>query len=433
MCGIFGIYNNELASWNACFGLTALQHRGQESAGIAVSADGKVNLYAKPGRVENVFNEEILEVMGGNIAIGHVRYSTVAGTDFVQPVKVDKPFEIALGHNGQINFSPEYRERLRDAPSSNDSERLLYLISNSKEHNIEDKVQDILTEVMDIGSYALVVIGQGKLIGARDPRGYRPLSLGKIGDSYVLASETCAFDTIEAEFIRDIKPGEIVTIDENGLNSRYLPEREFTHCIFELIYFARPDSYVYGKNVATIRRVWGRVLAEEHPADADIVLPVPDSGNEAAVGYSEQSGIPLNPFSVIRNRYIHRTFISPQQVKREQGVRLKLNPNKEFVNGKRAVVTEDSIVRATTLPIIIEKLRKTGVSEVHVRVSSPPYCSPCYYGIDTPKKEELAAAKRTVEEIRELIGADSLGYLSLDGMLEIKELEGMQFCRKCFL
>ena len=289
-----------------------------------------------------------------------------------------------------------------------------------------------MTEVMDIGSYALVVLGQKKLIGARDPMGYRPLSLGKINDSYVLASETCALDTIEAEFIRDIEPGEILIVNENGLNSKYLPKKELTYCIFELIYFARPDSYVYGKNVAEIRRAWGKRLAKEHPADADIVLPVPDSGNEVAVGYSEQSKIPLDPFTIIRNRYIHRTFISPQQIKREQGVRLKLNPNRKFVNNKRAVITEDSIVRATTLPIIIEKLREAGISETHARVGSPPYCSPCYYGIDTPTKEELAAATKTVEEIRELVGADSLGYLSLEGMLGIEELKGLRFCHKCF-
>lgn len=432
MCGIFGIYNDQKASWRTYFGLLALQHRGHETAGIAVSSDNSINVYKDRGLVPIIFDEKILEAIGGNAAIGHVRYSTVAGTSFIQPFKTERPFDIALGHNGQINFGKDYQEQFKDC-SSNDSQRLLHMISNSKEQNIEDMVENILTDIIDVdSSYALVALGQGKLIGARDPVGYRPLSLGRLGDSYVLASESCAFDVLGAKFIRDIEPGEIIIMDEDGLNSRYLPKRIQSPCIFELIYFGRPDSYIYGKNVAKVRRAFGRQLAKEHPANADIVFPIPDSGDEAAMGYSEGSGIPFEPYAIIRNHFIGRTFILPDQIMRELGVRVKLNPNKGLLEGIRGVDVEDSIVRATTLPRINARLREAGISEIHSRVSSPPYCLPCYYGIDTPRKEELAAATRTIEEIRKLIKADTLGYLSLDGMLGIEELRGMQFCTKCF-
>lgn len=442
MCGVFGIYNDKDASWKSYFGLIALQHRGHESAGIAVSADNRINLYTDRGLVQTIFNDRILEALGGDAAIGHVRYSTVAGSDFIQPCKAEEPFEIALGHNGQINFGPEYDEKFKGC-SANDSERLLRLISTSKGHTIEDMVEEALTGIIDTkGSYALVVLGQGKLIGARDPTGYRPLSLLKREDgSYILASESCAFDVFEpriigtekdSEFIRDIEPGEIVIIDEGGLRSRHLPEREHSFCIFELIYFARPDSNVYGKNVASVRRAWGGLLAEEHPVDADIVFPVPDSGNEAALGYSQGSGIPLDPYILIRNHSIGRTFILPGQIQREIGVKSKLNPNKHFLKGKRGIVVDDSIVRATTIPKINSRLRDAGILEIHTRICSPPYCSPCYYGIDTPKKEGLAAATKSIDEIREMIGADSLGYLSLDGMVGLNELKGLHFCTECF-
>lgn len=438
-CGVMGIYSNNRddVSQMVYYGLYALQHRGQESAGIAVSNKGIIDYHKKMGLVQEVFNPEIIDKLKGNISIGHVRYSTTGANhpSNAQPLVVKyKNGTIALAHNGNLVNAGTIREILEDEgvvfQTSIDSEVVANLIARYHKDGVEKAVRKVM-EILK-GSYALVIMTKDKLIGARDPFGIRPLCLGKIDGGYVLASESCALDTIGAEFVRDIDPGEIVVIDENGITSH--PNDKWCKknlCIFEFIYFARPDSKIDGTSVYLARREAGRILAKEYPVDADIVISVPDSGTVAAIGYAEESGIPYSE-GLIKNRYVGRTFIQPAQKLREQGVKLKLNVLKENVEGKRIVLVDDSIVRGTTSRQIVDMLKNAGAKEVHVRVSSPPVKFPCYFGIDTPSRRHLVASSKTIEEIRDMIHADSLGYLSIEGLIKTTGNQQNGFCLACF-
>lgn len=438
-CGIIGIYdrgNMEIENLTY-YGLIALQHRGQESAGIAVNRDGIITCYKEMGLVSEVFDNKILDLLKGDISIGHVRYSTT-GESFVtnaQPLLVKyKNGSIAVAHNGNLVNAAAVREQLEDQgmifTTTIDSEVIASLIAKNFKNGIEDAILDTIDIIQ--GSYALVIMTNDKLIGVRDKHGLRPLVLGKLGEGYVLASESCALDTIGASFIRDVKPGEIVVIDKTGIKSIISrTAAEPSYCIFEYIYFARPDSIMDGISVYHARETAGRILAKEHPAEADVVIGVPDSGTPAAIGYAQQSGIPY-AVGLIKNRYIGRTFIQPSQVTREIGVALKLNPLKGAIEGKRVVMVDDSIVRGTTSKKIVQALRAAGAKEVHVRVSSPVVMHSCYFGIDTPTRKELVGASSVVENIRKKIGADSLGYLSHEGLLETVGSRGEGFCTACF-
>jgi len=437
-CGVFGIYSTEgfdVASITY-FGLYALQHRGQESAGIAVGDGEDINCYKNMGLVSDVFNEKILADLKGISAIGHVRYPTAGSNSInnVQPINAKyKLGSLAIAHNGNLVNADVIKELLEDGgtvfQTSSDTEVILHLIGRAAKKGIERAVVDAMQAVK--GSYAIVIQTESKLIGARDPYGIRPLCLGKINESYVLCSESCALDTVGAEFIRDINPGEIVIIDENGIKSINFAEKtKCETCSFEYIYFARPDSTIDGINVYETRVKAGRMLFEENPVDADVVIGVPDSGIPAAVGFSRASGIPFE-IGFIKNRYVGRTFITPSQDMRERAVSVKLNPLKVNVVGKRVVIIDDSIVRGTTSRKLVETLRKAGAKEVHFRISSPVVKYPCYFGIDTPYRSELIGARLTVEEINTEIGADSLGFLSIDGLLESMGKD-KGFCLGCF-
>lgn len=438
-CGIIGIYdkgNMEIENLTY-YGLMALQHRGQESAGIAVNRDGIITCYKEMGLVSEVFDDKILNLLKGDISIGHVRYSTT-GESFVinaQPLLVKyRNGSIAVAHNGNLVNAASVREQLQDQgmifTTTIDSEVIASLIAKNYKNGIEDAILDTVEIIK--GSYALVIMTNDKLIGVRDKHGLRPLVMGKLGDGYVFASETCALDTIGASFIRDVKPGEIVVVDEQGVKSFMSRTVEKpASCIFEYIYFARPDSIMDGISVYHARETAGRVLAKEHPAEADVVIGVPDSGTPAAIGYSQQSGIPY-AVGLIKNRYIGRTFIQPSQVTREIGVALKLNPLQGAIAGKRVVMVDDSIVRGTTSKKIVQALKAAGAKEVHVRVSSPVVMHSCYFGIDTPTRKELVGASSIIDSIREKIGADSLGYLSHEGLLETVGSKGEGFCTACF-
>jgi len=438
-CGIIGIYdkgNMEIENLTY-YGLIALQHRGQESAGIAVNKDGIITCYKDMGLVSEVFDAKILDILKGDISIGHVRYSTT-GESFVtnaQPLLAKyKNGSIAIAHNGNLVNAVSVREQLEEQgmifTTTIDSEVIASLIAKNYKNGIEDAILDTMEIIK--GSYALVIMTNDKLIGVRDKHGLKPLVLGSLGKGYVLASESCALDTIGASFIRDVKPGEIVIIDEGGVRSIMARTKEEpTFCIFEYIYFARPDSILDGISVYHAREAAGRMLAKEHPADADVVIGVPDSGTPAAIGYAQESGIPY-AVGLIKNRYIGRTFIQPSQVTREIGVALKLNPLKGAIEGKRVVMVDDSIVRGTTSKKIVQALRNAGAKEVHVRVSSPVVMHSCYFGIDTPTRKELVGASALIESIREKIGADSLGYLSHEGLLESVGSKGEGFCTACF-
>jgi len=437
-CGVIGVHGHLEAAGMVYLGLYSLQHRGQEASGI-VSTDGKkFYTHSGQGLVNDVFSSSgIIEKLKGHMAIGHNRYSTTGtASDFnVQPILVnsnDGP--LALGHNGNLVNSRVLRDLLQDEgalfQTSTDSEVIVHLIARSKERDLIARVKDALQQVR--GAYSLVILTRNMLIGARDPSGFRPLSLGSVQKGHIIASETCAMDLIGADYIRDIKPGELLVIDEKGVRSESIDiGAPIAHCIFEFIYFSRPDSRIFGEYVDKTRRRLGKRLAEEHPAEADVVIAVPDSSNTAALGYARESGIPFD-FGLIRNHYIGRTFIQPHQSIRHFNVKVKFNPVGVVLRGKRVVVVEDSIVRGTTLQLLTQLLRKTGVKEVHIRVSSPPIINPCYYGMDFPTKEELIAASSKVEKIREHLGVDSLGYLSLDGLLSSVPLEGRGYCTACF-
>tara|TARA_R110002110_G_scaffold284986_1_gene499100 strand:- start:80216 stop:81691 length:1476 start_codon:yes stop_codon:yes gene_type:complete len=442
-CGVFGVFGTEDAAAFTALGLHALQHRGQEAAGI-VSYDGKrFHPHRAMGLVGDIFSDrEVIDRMPGDSAIGHNRYSTAGETVLrnVQPLYADYSFGgLALAHNGNLTNARQLRRELVQAgslfQSTMDTEVIQHLIATSREARLLDRVIEALRAVD--GAYSLVAMSRRKLIGARDPLGVRPLVLGQIGDAWIIASETCALDIIGADFVRDVEPGEIIVIDDDGLHSHEPnPPARKRFCIFEYIYFARPDSNVDGKNVYEARKAIGAEMARECPVDADLVIPVPDSGVPAAIGYAAEAGIPFE-LGLIRNHYVGRTFIEPTDEIRHLGVRLKHNANRGQLDGKRVILVDDSIVRGTTSQKIVEMVRNAGAVEVHVRISSPPTKSPCFYGIDTPQASELLAANHDVDGIRRLIGADSLAYVSMDGLYRAmgetgRDNDAPQYCDACF-
>jgi len=437
VCGIFGIYGHKEAASLAYLGLYALQHRGEESAGI-VSYDGKrVRQHKSMGLVSDVFNETALKSLKGHIAVGHTRYSTTGSSNIknVQPFLVShKGSHIAIAHNGNLTNTVQLRREMEDKGSifqtTMDSEIIAHLMAHSEAKDYRENVMLSLPQLE--GAYSMVMMIDGMLVGARDPYGFRPLCLGRLDGAYALASETCALDLIHAKYVRDIEPGEIIFIDKKGIKRVSMPKKDkHALCIFEYIYFARPDSNIFGKNVYLVRKQLGRQLAKEYPADCDIVMPIPDSGNSAAMGFSEESGIPLE-VGMIRNHYVGRTFIQPTQHIRDFRVKIKLNPIKDVLKGKRIVIVEDSIVRGTTSKSRVKTLREAGASQIHMRISCPPIISPCFYGIDFPTKKELIASNHTIDWIRDFIGVDSLKYLSLEGMLKAMPLAKSEFCTACF-
>ena len=441
-CGIFGIFNQEDASIDASkltyFALYALQHRGQESAGIAVSDGQKILIYKDLGLVSEVFNEEKLKTLQGNCAIGHVRYSTTGANiwENSQPLlKNYKGGTFSLAHNGnlvnQADLKTKLKEKCVHIYSSTDSEIISNLIKTTPEENIEKNIEIVAAQLK--GAFSLVIMTEDKLIGLKDPFGFHPLALGKLGDSYAFSSETCALNLIGAEFIREVEPGEMVVIDKEGMRStKIISNDRKSLCIFEFVYFARPDSNIYGENVALSRQKMGRRLALEHPVQADIVVPIPDSGISSAIGYSAQSGIPYEE-GLIKNRYIGRTFIQPDQLIRDFGVKIKLSPIKEIIKDKRVILIDDSIVRGTTSRQIIKLVRDAGAQEVHLRISSPPVYFPCFYGIDTPNRESLRASNHTLKETEKWIGVDSLNYLSIEGLCSVfDKIPADHFCMACF-
>lgn len=436
-CGLVGIYGHKDASRLAYLGLYALQHRGEESAGIVTFDKKKVYQHKGMGLVGDVFREENLKKLKGHVAIGHVRYSTTGSSIVknVQPLLINhKKGFIAVAHNGNLTNSVELRNELEDAGSilqtTMDSELIVHFLVKDQKNNYNEKILPILSRLE--GAYSFVLMINDAIYAVRDPHGFRPLCIGKLDGAYVVASETCALDMVQAAYIRDVEPGEVVIIDKSGLTSLRMPEpKAHAFCIFEYIYFARPDSSIFTKSVYLTRKNLGRALAKEHLVTADMVMPIPDSGTYAALGYAEESKIPLE-MAFVRNHYIGRTFIQPSQLIRDFKVKVKLNPVRDVLKGKRIVIVEDSIVRGTTSKGRVRALREAGAHEIHMRVSCPPLISPCFYGIDFPTKKELIAANRTIEEIRQFIGVDSLKYLSLDGMLESMMLPKEEFCAACF-
>lgn len=437
-CGVFGIYGHHEAANMTSLGLYALQHRGQESAGIVSSDGNQLHIEKAMGWVSDVFTKERLKRLPGYIAIGHVRYSTAGASHIknAQPLLANTTKgAIAIAHNGNLINTEKIREELESTgsifQSTVDSEVILHILVRSKGNTLPEMLVDALQDLK--GSYSLVMMTNRELIAARDPKGFRPLSLGKLKDGYIVASETCAFDLLEASYVREIEPGEILIIDEHGIKSyKPFPRQKHSLCIFEYIYFSRPDSHVFGRNVYEVRLNLGEELAKEHYIDADLIIPVPDSGVCAALGYSKKSGTPFE-IGLIRNHYVGRTFIEPHQHIRHFGVKVKLNPVKSAIEGKKIVVIDDSIVRGTTSRIIVKMLKSAGAKEVHMRISAPPTIAPCFYGIDTPTRKELIASSHKVEEIRKYLGANTLGYLSVGGILKASEAsEERNFCTACF-
>jgi amidophosphoribosyltransferase len=436
-CGVFGIFGHPEAANMTYLGLYALQHRGQESAGIAASDGLQMRISRAMGYVADVFDGETLSRLPGTSAIGHVRYSTAGESKLsnAQPILIDcNHGQIALCHNGNIVNARELRDELvRQGSifqSSSDTEVILHLYARSKAPTVEDAIIESVQQVQ--GAFSLALLTRDRLVAVRDPHGFRPLALGRLGDAFVVASETCAMDLIGATYVRDVEPGEVLVISAEGMRSiKPFPPAPLAHCIFEHVYFARPDSYVFGKSVNEVRTDLGRNLAREQPVDADVIVPVPDSGVCAAVGYADESGVPLR-MGLIRNHYVGRTFIQPQQSIRHFGVKVKLNPVRSILDGKRVVLVDDSIVRGTTSRKIVKMVRAAGAREVHVRISCPPTISPCFYGVDTPSKSELIAATHTVEEITKFLDADSVGYLSLEGLLStVGNIRG-SYCSSCY-
>ena len=436
-CGVFGISGHPDAANLTYLGLYALQHRGQESAGIASSDGKRVSLSRAMGYVADCFDEQKLNELSGSLAIGHVRYSTAGESNLVnaQPILIDCSHgEISLCHNGNIVNATELRQRLVHEGSifqtNSDTEVILHLYARSQAAAAEDAIIESVSQIR--GAFSIVMLTKEKLIAVRDPHGFRPLAVGRLGDATIACSETCALDLIGATYIRDVEPGEVLVISKSGMRS-YKPFAAASpaHCIFEHVYFARPDSYVFGQSVNEVRTELGRVLAREAGVDADVVVPIPDSGVCAALGYAEESRVPLK-MGLIRNHYVGRTFINPQQAIRHFKVKVKLNPVKSILEGQRVLLVDDSIVRGTTSQKIVRMIRAAGASEVHMRISCPPTISPCYYGIDTPRRSELIASSHSVEDIREYLNADSLSYLSLEGMLSSVGLRARSYCTSCF-
>ena len=436
-CGIFGVYGHPEAANITYLGLYALQHRGQESAGIVSSDNRALYSYRNMGLVSEVFTRGVLKKLPGTNAIGHVRYSTAGESE----LKNAQPFtahyalgELAVAHNGNLTNAHILRDELEAHgslfQSTMDTELIVHLIALSGEHELAGRVVRGLKQVE--GAYSLLLLSEKEMIAVRDPRGFRPLVLGRQKNAYFIASETCAFDLIGAEFEREIEPGEMVIINGDGLHSLYpFNSVSPSHCVFEFIYFARPDSFIFGRNVYTVRRELGVLLCREHPADADIVIPTPDSGFSAAIGYAHEAKTPIE-LGLIRNHYIGRTFIEPRQSIRHFGVKIKLNPVKELIRGKGVAVVDDSIVRATTSRKIIKMIRRAEAEQIHVRISSPPITHPCFFGIDTPVRSELIASSHSVEEINRYITSDTLGYLSLEGLKRCVGDNNGSFCYACF-
>ncbi len=436
-CGIFGIWGHPEAANLTYLGLYALQHRGQESVGISTTNGGRMRQHKAMGHVADAFDENTLASLAGTSAIGHVRYSTAgeSGLKNAQPIQIDCAHgEIAVGHNGNLVNADELRSALVAGGSifqtTSDTEVLLHLYARSRAESPQAALVEAISQAQ--GAFSLVWLTRDSLVAARDPHGFRPLTLGRIGDSYIVCSETCALDLIDAEWVRDVEPGEVLIIDANGLRSlKPFAESPKAHCVFEHVYFARPDSYVFGQSVNEVRTAFGRRLAVEQPVPADVVVPIPDSGVCAATGYAAQAGLPLQ-MGLIRNHYVGRTFIEPQQSIRHFGVRVKLNPVKSILAGRRVVLVDDSIVRGTTSRKIVKMVRAAGATEVHLRISCPPTVSPCFYGVDTPQRSELIAATHSIDEVRRYIGADSLGYLSMEGLLGAVGERRASYCTSCY-
>jgi amidophosphoribosyltransferase len=441
-CGVFGVFGHPEAANLTYLGLYALQHRGQESAGIVASSGGDLNLHRAMGEVEEIFQPRVLAKLPGASAIGHTRYSTAGDKALLnaQPILVDcSKGKIAVAHNGNLTNAGEWRRKLEHRGSifqaNSDTEVIVHLIARSQARNFSGALGDALNQLE--GAYSLLVLTPDELYAVRDPRGFRPLVLGKLpsgenGDAWLVASETCAFDLLNAQYVREIQPGEMLRISRSGLESiHFSPPKPHQFCIFEHVYFSRPDSIIFGRSVNESREMLGRLLAREHPVEADMIVPVPDSGVPAAIGFALESKIPFR-MGLIRNHYIGRTFIEPSQAIRNFGVKLKLNPVRELIAGKRVVLVDDSIVRGTTSRKLVRMVREAGAKEVHMRISCPPTISPCYYGVDTPTREELIASANSPEEIRKYLGADSLGYLSLPGLRQaVNDTEG-DFCTACY-
>ena len=436
-CGIFGIYGHPEAARLTYFGLYALQHRGQESCGIVTGDGQRVSQYRGLGLVPEVFNKDILEKLPGHLGIGHVRYSTTGSTVLInaQPFVVQHGGQtIAIGHNGTLTNAREIRCRLEDAgsifQSTMDTEVIVHLMARHRGANVVESLINALEHVK--GSYSLVIATADQVIAARDPHGFRPLCLGQINGAWVATSETCALDLVQADYWREVEPGEIVVMDAKGLHSHkpFAPAPP-KHCIFEFIYFARPDSQIFGQSVYLVRKRLGAALAREHPLKGDLVMPFPDSGTYAALGFAAATGIPFE-MGVIRNHYVGRTFIQPSQTMRDFSVRVKLNPVREILKGQRVIVIEDSIIRGTTTRSRVKSLREAGAKEVSMLVSCPPHRFPCFYGIDFSNKGELIAAQQEIDQIRDFLGLDYLGYLSLDGMVAATQMEHDTFCLSCF-
>jgi amidophosphoribosyltransferase len=436
-CGVFGIYAHPEAARLTYLGLYALQHRGQESCGIVSSNGAELRLERAMGHVSEAFDQQRIDRLEGTSAVGHVRYSTAGEVSIreAQPFLVTcQHGQIAICHNGNLPFANEERRRLEREgaifSSTSDTEVVLHGVARSRAASISEAIPQVLCETE--GAFSMLFLTPKELIAIRDPRGFRPLALGRLGDSWVVASETCAFDLIDAKYVRDVEPGEMIVINEDGLRSSHpLPERPVSMCIFEHVYFARPDSLIYGQSVNESRHRMGKRLAMEQPADADLIVPVPDSGTVAAIGYAAQSKTSFR-FGLVRNHYVGRTFIEPRQSIRSFGVKIKLNPVRHLIAGKRVVLIDDSIVRGTTSKKIVQMVREAGAKEIHVRISCPPTISPCYYGVDTPNKADLIAAQMSIDEICKFIGADSLGYLSLDGMMEATGISVNKACVACW-
>lgn len=440
-CGVFGIYGHSEAANLTYLGLHALQHRGQESAGIATSDGKRLYAHRQMGLVSDIFTEEILAKLKGRSAIGHVRYSTSGSSHpkNSQPIVITySKGEIAVAHNGNLTNARTLREELEASgaifQSTTDTEVIVHLVARSTHQHIVSRIIEALLNIK--GAYCLLFLTPEYMIAARDPFGFRPLVLGSLGDAHVIASETCAFDLIEADYVRDVEPGEILIIDKSGMRS-FKPFKDVKHamCVFEFIYFSRPDSLLFGENVYQVRKELGKQLAREQPAQADIVIAVPDSGVPAAMGYAEESGLPLE-LGLLRNHYVGRTFIEPQQTIRNFGVKLKLNALRSVLEGKRVAIVDDSIVRGTTSRKIVKMIRASGAKEVHMRISSPPMKFPCYFGIDTPEKDELIANSLATDEINKYITSDTLGYLSIEGVMKVvkrfSKICGNGFCDACF-
>jgi amidophosphoribosyltransferase len=442
-CGVIAIYGHPEAAKMAYLGLYALQHRGQESAGICTSNGSEIFTHKAMGHVADIFTSDVLKTLPGEMAIGHTRYSTAGDTVLLnaQPFSVTcNKGRVAIAHNGNITNTTELRAELGRLGSifqaSSDTEIILHLIAHSSERTLPGALREALLQVE--GAFSLVFLAEDRIIVARDPQGFRPLAVGQMDVSgghkcYVFASETCAFDLIGATYMHDVDPGEMIIVDRDGITrERFAPERPRSQCVFEHVYFSRPDSIVFGRAVAESRENLGRLLARECPADADVVVPVPDSGVAAAIGYSAESGLPYRQ-ALIRNHYVGRTFIEPSQAIRDFGVKLKLNPVRHLLQGQRVVLVDDSIVRGTTSRKIVRMVRQAGAREVHLRISCPPTISPCFYGVDTPNRSELIAANNSIEEIRRFVEADSLGYLSLSSLRKaVADDQRHEYCYACY-